>query len=433
MSEAIPAGLCEALAHCAAGRWRSLARHSGRPEQAPADPLLAALKSAAVGGAGALPEVDVAFAHLQLARQWLVLGEAVPALGALSRYLSALQRALEARFGALPTALSHQLEGAATPLLHTLDSQLSLQRLLRAGALAPQLTIVLGMHRSGTSALSGLLCRAGWDPPRDLLPSSVHNPLGYWESTGLMRHNDRLLQRLERRWCSPEPLPADWQNGEAARDWRRNLLDLLPAMFGHARRPLLKDPRLCLLLPALTPWLEGGDLEVLVLLTLRHPFEVGRSLEVREGMAPAMAVQLWLHHVFEAERVSRGHPRHWVCFRSLLERPQATLERCRRRLGMTVSPAGPGEPVEAAIDPGLHRQRLDQAEAGAMAAWLQHGHAAGEIALELHGLLQVEGLAEQPHGQARIDRLRERWLASAAPDPAPVDGQRESLGFDSPS
>lgn len=433
MSESIPAGLLEAFGHCVAGRWRSLARQSGSPACAAADPLLAALKGAAVGGPGPLPDVALAFAHLQAARQWLVLGEQEPALGALGRYLSALQRVLEASFGALPAALCQELEGAAEPLLHTLDSQLAVQRLRRAGVLAPQLTIVLGMHRSGTSALSGLLCRAGWDPPRDLLPSSVHNPLGYWESTALMRLNDRLLQRLDRRWCIPEPLPVGWQNGEAARAWRRDLLDLLPAMFGDARRPLIKDPRLCLLLPALTPWLEGGDLEVLVLLSLRHPYEVGRSLEVREGMRAELAVRLWLQHVFEAERVSRGHPRAWVCFRSLLERPEATLVRCRRCLGMPLSPAGPGDRVEAAIDPGLHRQRLDQAQEGEMAAWLQQCRGAGEIALELHGLLQADGLAEQPHGQARIDRLRRRWLASAQPDPVPVAVHCATKGPDFPS
>jgi hypothetical protein len=432
VSQLIPADLREAIGHCVNGRWRSLARQQGLPECTSVEPLLVAIRSAAAGGAGALPEVSAAFAHLDAARQWLVLGELVPALRALRRYLAAIQSVLEGRFGAVPAALRHELEGGAEPLLHILDSQLALQRLLRAGALAPQLTIVLGMHRSGTSALSGLLCRSGWDPPVDLLPSSAHNPLGYWESLSLMRRNDRLLQGLDRSWCSPEPLPAGWEHGDAARAWRRDLLDLLPAMFGSARRPLLKDPRLCLLFPALIPWLECGDLEVFIPLCLRHPFEVGRSLGEREAMPPEVAVQLWLSHTFEAERLSRGHQREWVRFRRLLDQPRAVLARCRLRLGIAVNAADSVDNADMAIDPGLHRQRLDQVQPAALAEWLEHCKAAGEIAMELHTVLH-EGLADQPKGRARIDLLRRRWLASVNPSPELSIVHQEPDSVDDPS
>jgi hypothetical protein len=430
VSQPIPADLAEAIGHCVAGRWRCLARQPGSLESATADPLLVAIRRAAAGAAEASRELAAAFAHLDGARQWLVLGEKVPALRALRRYLAGLQIMLEGRFGAMSAALRHEIEGAAEPLLHTLDSQLALQRLLRAGALASRLTIVLGMHRSGTSALSGLLCRAGWDAPLDLLPCSTHNPLGYWESLSLMRRNDRLLQQFKRSWFDPEPLPAGWEYGEAARAWRHDVLDLLPAMFGSARRPLLKDPRLCLLFPALIPWLEGGDLEVFVVLTVRHPFEVGSSLAARQGMAPDVAVQLWLRHVFEAERLSRGHRREWVCFDRLLEQPQAILARCQRGLGVSMNSAdAPADPA-LAIEPGLHRQRLDQVQPAALAEWLRHCQGAGEIALELHAVLREEGVAEQPQGRGRIDALHRHWLASTQAPLGLTAGLQEADWFD---
>src|SRR3954447_18430199 len=61
-------------------------------------------------------------------------------------------------------------------------------------------TLVLGMHRSGTSAatrvinlLGAHLCRAD-----DLLPDLRGNPRGHWESSTLVDVNDRLLDDMGR-------------------------------------------------------------------------------------------------------------------------------------------------------------------------------------------------------------------------------------------
>ncbi len=406
MSHGLPAALEQALAHALEGRWRCLARGGGTADAG--EPLAVALSTAARGGEPASRAVALAFAQLRLARRCLVIGEEAAAHRALARYVNGLQRALEVQHGPLPTPWRQRLAAAAQPLLHSLDSQLALQRLLHSGALAPRLTLVLGMHRSGTSALSGLLCRSGWDPPRDLLPSSAHNPLGYWESLSLMRHNDCLLQALDRCWNSLGPLPEGWQHGAAAQRWRQDMLALLPDLFNGAHCPLLKDPRLCLLLPGLIPWLAGGDLEVLILLCVRHPYEVACSLQAREAMDPQDAVRLWLAYVFAAERWSRGLPREVVDYRHLLAAPQEVLEGCRSRLGLPI-PVGDSA---AAIDPELHRQRLDQAAAEDLAQWSRHCGEAGAIALALYALVQPQSALEQGAVGRSIDRLHQRWLAT---------------------
>ena len=55
------------------------------------------------------------------------------------------------------------------------------------------------MHRSGTSALTGMLAKAGLDVLDDLMdrPDDAINLKGYWESEGLMQVNDRLLTSRE--------------------------------------------------------------------------------------------------------------------------------------------------------------------------------------------------------------------------------------------
>jgi hypothetical protein len=42
--------------------------------------------------------------------------------------------------------------------------------------------VVLGMHRSGTSALAGVLARLGCDLPTQMMPANEFNPKGFYES-----------------------------------------------------------------------------------------------------------------------------------------------------------------------------------------------------------------------------------------------------------
>jgi hypothetical protein len=56
--------------------------------------------------------------------------------------------------------------------------------------------LVLGMHRSGTSAVAGLLVRLGAQPPKTLMEGDADNRKGYWESTALCAFHERLLLRI---------------------------------------------------------------------------------------------------------------------------------------------------------------------------------------------------------------------------------------------
>ena len=55
------------------------------------------------------------------------------------------------------------------------------------------LLFVLGMHRSGTSALTGALAKSGATPGAHLMPPTTDNPEGYWECAPVARLNDELL------------------------------------------------------------------------------------------------------------------------------------------------------------------------------------------------------------------------------------------------
>ena len=59
---------------------------------------------------------------------------------------------------------------------------------------------ILGMHRSGTSAVSGALRFCGFGHGGALMPNQRDNVNGFWESLPIVRLNTRLLAMAGMRW-----------------------------------------------------------------------------------------------------------------------------------------------------------------------------------------------------------------------------------------
>jgi hypothetical protein len=51
------------------------------------------------------------------------------------------------------------------------------------------------MHRSGTSAITGMLAQAGFAAPTDQMPANIVNPKGFWESLSIARLNEDFLEK----------------------------------------------------------------------------------------------------------------------------------------------------------------------------------------------------------------------------------------------
>ena len=64
-----------------------------------------------------------------------------------------------------------------------------------------QAIVVLGMHRSGTSAVTRLLnLAAGADLPRHLMNSRQDNETGFWESQPIADFNEELIEAAKSAW-----------------------------------------------------------------------------------------------------------------------------------------------------------------------------------------------------------------------------------------
>jgi hypothetical protein len=200
-------------------------------------------------------------------------------------------------------------------------------------AVKRQALLVLGMHRSGTSAVAGLLVRLGAAAPKTLMGASESNARGHWESEAFCALNDRLLAAAGTTWSDPRRIdPAFF--GPAARRFGAEMRKLLAQEFGRAPLVCIKDPRICRLLPFWLPQLAACDVAPRIVFVLRHPLEVALSLKARNGFAIEHSLRLWLRHNLDAERDTRALPRVFVAYEELLRDWRACARRIARKFAL---------------------------------------------------------------------------------------------------
>lgn len=195
-----------------------------------------------------------------------------------------------------------------------------------------QALFVLGMHRSGTSAFSGVLANLGAQAPKTLMVPTKDNPQGYWESLELLKAHDRILSSAGSRWNDWGPFNPAWIETAAAEEFMALLPQLIKGEFGNASLLLIKDPRVCRFFPLWQIALRKLRITPKVVIPVRHPLEVARSLEVRDQFGRNRSLLLWLRHVLDAEASTRDVARTFVRYDQLLDDWQAEARKISRDL-----------------------------------------------------------------------------------------------------
>lgn len=230
---------------------------------------------------------------------------------------------------------------------------------------AAQAVIVLGMHRSGTSALTGTLARLGFALPKNPLRDAADNPEGFYESHAIVHENFKLLRREGCAWNMTFIFePAAVQAQTTAQTFE-TLAEILAQEFGGRGAFVLKDPRLCLLLPLWFPGIMRLSTSQHVLLLARHPAEVVRSHEQRNQASADDVLLNWLHHMLEAENMSRQLNRAILLYDDLLRDWRATLGQALRTARITPPRAldEAATDVNSFITPGLRHHKAASADA----------------------------------------------------------------------
>jgi hypothetical protein len=183
--------------------------------------------------------------------------------------------------------------------------------------------LVLGMHRSGTSALAGALEAMGFDvgPDDDVMPADVGNPEGYFELLSIVRANDDVLAHFGGRWDSPPEFAPGWSEDAAAIEFVNASRAVLSELFENDHY-VLKDPRISILLPL---WRQITNDQGCAVVIVRDPLEVAASLTRRNGLPTLTGLALWAHYNRTMLRDLHGARVHVCNYADLVENPDAVL------------------------------------------------------------------------------------------------------------
>lgn len=289
--------------------------------------------------------------------------------------------------------------------------------------------IVLGMHRSGTSSVAGTLALLGASAPMTLMPANDGNPKGYWESLPIQALNDRLFEAMKSNWHSWSNLDHDIKYFIEKNIYIDEISDLTKSEYGLSRFFLIKDPRLCRLMPLWSEAFIRLNIDSKFLIPYRDPLEVSYSMRDYHEFSIKKCLLLWLDNVLSSEIHSRGRVRYIFSWSEFLADWRLFIEKVDR--GLDLGLPKPSITTQAQIDEflahDLHRKVVSEADFAMhpdVCRWVRQAYEAlkdlgprGDNAAAQAVLDQIRAEfneAREAFGRDVLDVETIRWAAKAA-------------------
>ena len=157
--------------------------------------------------------------------------------------------------------------------------------------------LLLGMHRSGTSAIARGLGALSVYLGNDFLDAQPENPTGYWEDKGIVALNERLLGALGLKWDDTSAIDRRAFERRRIRALRGDAMRYLNRTFTSTPLWGFKDPRTIRVLPFWQRVLRECEVDDSYVIAIRNPRSVAASLFARQAMDADAAYRLWLVHM----------------------------------------------------------------------------------------------------------------------------------------
>jgi len=178
--------------------------------------------------------------------------------------------------------------------------------------------VVLGA-RSGTSALAGTLGMLGGTLPKHLMGARSSNVKGHFEPEDIADLHDQLLAEAGSAWHDWAAFPKAWYGSPAYPVHLERLTAAFLDDYGDFTLAVLKDPRMCRLLPLWWRLLQDLEVRPAPVFVYRDPVEVAQSLSARDASSATQGLRYWLRNQLDAEFSTRGMLRSFVRFDELLD------------------------------------------------------------------------------------------------------------------
>jgi glycosyltransferase involved in cell wall biosynthesis len=229
-----------------------------------------------------------------------------------------------------------------------------------------RLFLVLGMHRSGTSAVTRALSTMGINLGDHLMPPlHGNNDKGFWEDVDVNALNIDIQNFLQSDWHYLSAMStADIEKLEEAGfitracDLLRKKMDSFPN-FG------LKDPRVTKLLAFWKFIFSKLGCQVSYVIAVRNPISVAASLQRRDEIPTEKSLALWLEHTLISLNQACSARCIVVDYDRLMSSPKKELVRIAQALGLTLSEGLSTEYCSDFLDEKLRHSHIKSASASA--------------------------------------------------------------------
>lgn len=262
--------------------------------------------------------------------------------------------------------------------------------------------VVLGMHRSGTSALTRVLSLLGADLPKYVMGAAPTNEAGHWEPDRLVALHDEMLTEARGDW-------ADWRRFDTASlgperlaFYRQRIQEELAVEFGTSTLFVIKDPRVSRFVPLYADVFRRLGIDDRYVLCLRNPLSVAQSLTSRDGLPPAAGLVLWLRHVLDAEIATRSRTRCVIQFEALLDDWRSVVQQItdELRVSWPIGAVDGARAIEEFLRQELDHHRTSSSELAdwpAAQGWVMDAYRASQM---------LSANMKASRAEAVLDRVR---------------------------
>ena len=252
------------------------------------------------------------------------------------------------------------------------------------------LIVVLGMHRSGTSAITRGLEVLGVELGDNLMsPMANNNSKGFFEDLDVVDLNTSLLNHLGLDWHYASPVTDSQVDDLIASGYLLKAADLMRRKIACKRPYGIKDPRLAKLIPFWKKVFKHCEINVGYIIVVRNPISVTKSLNKRDGLTSEKGYMLWLDHVLTPLLNTENTNRIAVDFDLFIENPAKQLGRISKTFDLSVNSEAMSEYVRKFLDQEL-RHNINQPQDLAKDPQIP------QMVRDLYAMLRTDASMDQP-------------------------------------
>lgn len=222
-----------------------------------------------------------------------------------------------------------------------------------------KLFVVLGMHRSGTSAITRGLKVVGVELGDRMIPNADDNTTGFWEDIDINALNIEMLNVIGSDWHRLATITSIDMDVLHSKGYFSRAVELLRQKANSATIFGFKDPRITQLLPFWKTVFDYCQFDMNYVLSLRHPLSVAKSLSKRNSFDADKGYLMWQWHIIRSLSDTVGEKRILVDYDCLIQSPDRELDRIAKLFDLEVDPTELQNYKTKFLDQGLRHSVHD--------------------------------------------------------------------------